>query len=386
MKYIKISFIATFFAFIALIGVLTLGNNRQISELEARTLETFKAPDVKGLLNGTWEKQTDTAFSDQLEFRDFFVSAYYKITFKSYTGDVVQGEGNHLFTAEQKIDDWADYEAKLIKSAEAINKTADELAKNGTKFIFVSIPRKDAVLCDALPEYYTSSDEIYIKAMDVLCSNFNENVIVIDAYTLFNTLPDKGESCYFTTDHHITVNGGMVIYDSIMEQMKNDGFEVLPLTIEDYNVQNVTINGSFNRLLGNSVSAPPEPLLISLKNQDFEYSRKENGKNSSKAIWGKNTNTYAGAYMDDDNEETIVTTSNTEYPNVLITGSSFTNILEALMVPSCHTMASIDYRYNETNKTLIEYAKEAEADYVLFVPSQSNDALSNYAINTHLGK
>lgn len=386
MKYIKISFIAVFIVFITLIGGLTLGNNQPISELEARSLETFKAPDIKGLLNGTWEKQTDTAFSDQLEFREFFVSAYYKITFKSYTGDVVQGENNHLFAAEQTIDDWDEYEAKLIKTAASINKTADELAKNGTKFIFVSIPRKDAIVCNALPEYYTSSDEIYQKAMNVLCSNFNENVIVIDAYTLFKDLPDGGESCYFKTDHHITVNGGMILYNNVMEQIKSDGFDVQPLTIDDYNIQSVTVNGSFNRLIGNSVSAPAEPLVISLKSKDFEYTRKENGKNSGKAVWGENTNTYAGAYMDDDNEETVVTTSSTEYPNVLITGASFTNILETLMVPSCHTMASVDYRYNETGKTLFEYAVETDADYVLFVPSQSNDALSNYAMNIHLGK
>ena len=71
--------------------------------------------------------------------------------------------------------------------------------------------------------------------------------------------------------------------------------------------------------------------------------------------------------------------------NILITGSSFSNVLETLLVPSCHVMASVDYRHNETGKSVEQYAEELEADYVIYIPSQSNDALSISKMKTHLG-
>lgn len=385
MKFVKLFFVILFFTAVCVIGFFTLGNNEKVSQLEARNLETFSIPSVEHLLDGSWESSTNEAFSDQLQFRDFFVSAYYKITFKSYSGDVVEGSNNQLYASQQKIDDWDKYEKQLISIANTMNTIADELSKNGTKFIFVSVPRKDAVIQNYLPKYYTSSDAVYTRAMSVLEEHFNENVIVIDAYKVFKNSPTQGYDCYFSTDHHITFYGGMQIYTDIMSRISEDFKDVDVLEVDDYNVSSVTVNGSFNRLIGNKTVAKPEPLVISLKNKNFTYERTESGKKSQKQIWGTNVNTYAGAYMDDDNEETIVTTSNETYPNILITGASFTNIMETLLVPSCHVMASVDYRYNDTGKSLLQYAKQTDADYVIYIPSQSNNALSISKMKQHLG-
>jgi hypothetical protein len=220
--------------------------------------------------------------------------------------------------------------------------------------------------------------------MEVLVSHLNENVIVIDAYELFTEAYARGEYCYFTTDHHVNLTGALLIYNEITKIIAEDYPELQFTTREDYNVQSVIVNGSFNRLIGQSVKADPEELIISLKKRDFTYTRTDGGRSSSKSIWGTGSS-YANAYMDSDNPETVVITSNKEYPNILITGSSFTNILEVLCIPDCHTMASIDYRENKTGKSVTEYADDINAQYVIYVPSQSTNAHSIGSMKTHLG-
>ena len=384
MKIVKAIFVVVVFAFIGIVGTLTLFNNRAVSDLEARNLQTFQKPDLESVIDGSFSQMMDAAFSDQLEFRDFFVKMYYKVTFQTYNGDVVKGSDNQLFASCQDAPNREKNDKDLINVANEINKIADQLSADGRKFIFVSIPRKDAVMTGFLPDSYTSSDEIYNHSMEVLISHLNENVIVIDAYDLFTEAYKNGEYCYFTTDHHVNFTGGMLIYNEITKIIGVDYPEIQFTTEDDYNIQSVVVNGSFNRLIGQSVKADPEELLLSLKNKDFTYTRTDEGKSSNKKIWGSGSS-YASAYMDDDNPETIVTTSNTDYPNILITGSSFTNLLEVLCVPDCHIMASVDYRENETGKDIKTYADMIDVQYVIYVPSQSNNAHSIGSMKTHLG-
>ena len=101
MKYVKICFMAIFTVFITLVGIMTLNNENKVSELEARSLTLFRKPTAEEVLDGTWENDTNTAFSDQLEFRNFFVSAYYKITMQKYTGDVAEGSNKQLYSSAE---------------------------------------------------------------------------------------------------------------------------------------------------------------------------------------------------------------------------------------------------------------------------------------------
>ena len=383
MKKVKTIFIAVVFAFLGLVGILTVFNDSAVSDLEARSLQRFVAPSLSSVMDGSFSKITDTAFSDQLEFRDIFVKYYYKVTFQKYNGDVVTGEDNQLFASCQDVPDELKNDKELIKIADEMNRIADELAKEGKKFIFVSIPRKDAVMTEFLPESYTSSDEIYKHSMAVIESALNENVIVIDAYDVFQNA-QNGESPYFTTDHHINFTGAMLVYEEIGEVIKKDYPQWEITDRAAYNVEKVVVNGSFNRLIGQSVKSDPEELLISLKNPQFTYTRTDEGVASDKKIWGSGSS-YASAYMSDDNPETVVTTSNEGCPRVLLTGASFTNIFEVLLVPDCSMLASVDYRHNETGKDLLTYAEEAQADYVIYIPSQSDNAHGIKAMKMHLG-
>ena len=59
--------------------------------------------------------------------------------------------------------------------------------------------------------------------------------------------------------------------------------------------------------------------------------------------------------------------------------------MESLSIPSFNRMISIDYRHNKRGNSILDYVKKYDIDYVVFVPSQSTDALSSYYLYTYLG-
>ena len=78
--------------------------------------------------------------------------------------------------------------------------------------------------------------------------------------------------------------------------------------------------------------------------------------------------------------------TNNDGKNIMFVGSSSTNILEALAIPSYNTMVSVDYRHNDTGNGIDYYVNKYDIDYVVFIPAQSNNAFSIERINLYLGK
>ena len=101
-------------------------------------------------------------------------------------------------------------------------------------------------------------------------------------------------------------------------------------------------------------------------------------------MYGK-ANNYEDSYMEGDNAFTVIETNREELPNILYVGSSFTNILETLSVKDFNKMISIDYRHNTSKNSINYYVDAYNIDYVVFIPSQSNDAFSYNMIKKHLG-
>ena len=144
-----------------------------------------------------------------------------------------------------------------------------------------------------------------------------------------------------------------------------------------------TVNGSFNKQVGQSVELNKEELYLTLKD-NLKYTRYENDSVSDLPVWGKGLD-YATAFMSGDRAYTRIETNRENLPNVMYVGSSFTNVLEALTVPSVNRMIDIDYRDNKSGTSIIEYVKKYNIDYVVFVPAQSNNALDGTKIELHIG-
>ena len=376
MKYIKISFIAIFICAISAFFILTIDNHKEVSELEKRTLQTFPEFSIEKLASEEYYNDLTAAFSDQLEFRDMLVKGYYIFQFQRYNGDVVIGENDELYAAYQRVDE--DYYEDLRTNAGYANEVAAEVIDAGADFTFLSIPRKDAIETENLPDSYISSEESYLKAIDILDEVLSDDIQFIDAYDVFKANDDV--RAYYTTDHHITPRAAFMLYHEVIRAC---GMQDYPVE-EHYDVEKTIINGSFNNQIGQSVKSKPEELSM-VPHEETDYERSEDGEKSDLAVF-QSRNTYEDSYMEGDHAYTVIDTDRDHLPNIMYVGSSFTNIMEAVTIRDFNLMVSIDYRHNETGTSIAEYVKKHDIDHVIFIPSQSNDAFSKIMMKKHLGR
>lgn len=376
MKYIKIGFISIFICFIGAFFIMTVDNHSEISYLEKRALRTFPEISVKSLGDEEFYTQLTEAFSDQLEYRDLLVKGYYLFQFQRYNGDVAEGKNNELYSAYQSVDE-ATYLADAEAAAGYINSVSAEVNDAGAEFIFLSIPRKDAVETENLPDSYISSEDLYIKSVDVVENALADNVKLIDAYEVF--AEDRETRYYYTTDHHITPRAALKLYHEILGYTDVADYDVE----EYYDIEKTIVKGSFNDQIGQSVKSKPEELIMKPR-EETEYVRYEDGEKSTLKVF-KSSNTYEDCYMEGDHAYTVIDTDRPGLPNIMYVGSSFTNIMEALSIRDFNVMVSVDYRDNKTGTSIAEYVKKHDIDYVIYVPSQSNDAMGYWKMLEHLG-
>ncbi len=382
MKKLRICFISIFLLILAIFFVKTVTSNREVSDVEKRELVTFPEINKSSIFSSDTYTQLTYAFNDQLFNRDFLVKTYYLFQFQRYLGDVVKGEDNEMFSSVQTGVDYDEYKEDLLDASSYVNDVARELQENDIQFIFLSIPRKDAYLEEYLPSTYTSSRDIYEYGVNILKENLDSSIIFIDALDVFEE--NKGDNhYYFKTDHHINVRGGELLYKEIMN-IVNQKYNAPIYELEDlYDIHSVTVNGSFNKQVGQGVKLSQEELYLTLK-EDISYRRYENDTLSNLSVWSKGTE-YGNVFMSGDRAYTRIETNRKDLPNIMYVGSSFTNVLEALTIPSVNRMVSIDYRDNKSGTSILEYAKKYDIQYVVFVPSQSNNALNPSAIRLHIG-
>lgn len=292
-------------------------------------------------------------------------------------GDVVIGSKNRLFSAPEIITDYEKWKQEAVASAKLINKQAEEVTKNGAVFIYINYPKKNVVETKYLPDFYPDERKDYQTFIQIMRENLSDKVIFIDAYDIFTS--QEKYDCYFITDHHANVRGQQMIYKKVMSIIRKQYPDIEIKTLKDYKIKKQKMSGSFNRRIGNIISAEKEELNLTPNGWKLEYER-----NSKVEIFGKK-NTYANAFMGGDYAYTKITTKKKNAPSVLFCGSSFTNALEALVVPSVSEMISLDYRHNNDKETLAEKAKEYGSDYVIFIPNQSDAHFSYKMVKKHLG-
>ena len=353
--------------------IITLSNNNKYSGVERRNLTTYPELTVKKLLSKKYYDDLTEAFKDQLAFRNHLVKGYFFLNFQRYFGNAVKGNNNQLYSPSQSVENT--YYDKLREVLSLVN---EESSKTNAKFIFLSIPRKDAYQRKDLPKNYNNSYPIYRKQIEVAKNTLNSDIIFIDAYQVFN----EGNiyNCYYSNDHHITPRCAYLLINEINKYTGVQSYD-LESTFE---IKKAIVNGAYNRQLGQTVKSEPEELYVIPKIK-INYIRYENDKLSNKKVFGRGTS-YESAYMEGDMAYTKIVTDNDSGKRILYVGSSYTNILEALSLPSYKLVSSVDYRHNKTGKSISEYVEENKIDYVIFVPAQSTNSFSIDQIKLHLGK
>ncbi len=374
MNKIKKVFIFLFFIVLFFFMIITITNNKTYSSAERRKLSTFPKFSITKLFTAKYYDDLTSAFSDQLAFRKYLVKGYFLFNFQHYYGDAVIGKNKQLYGPSQK-ELSNNYYNNLAKTTKEVNKIANETS---AKFIYLSIPRKDAYMTNELPKNYNSSLSIYQKQVSIVKENLDQNIIFIDAYDVFKN--SNIYNCYYSNDHHITPRCAYLLYNEINKYTNVSSYDLE----NEFNIKQTIVNGGYNRQLGQTVKSPLEDLYLVPKN-NINYTRYENNELSNKQVFGKG-HSYEDAYMEGDMAYTVIKTDNINSKRIMFVGSSYTNILEALAVPSYNTIVGIDYRHNKENKSINDYVIENNIDYVVFVPAQSNNAFSISKIKLHLGK
>lgn len=373
-KTIKKIFVILFIIVLAFFMIFTLPNNKKYSMVERRSLTTFPKFNTKSIISKDYYEKLTSAFSDQLALRKYLVKGYFLFNFQRYFGDAVIGKNNQLYSPSEIRPNKKYYE-ELKDTIGLIN---EESKKINAQFIFLSIPRKDAYMINDLPNNYNSSREIYKKQVEITKKNLDSDIIFIDAMEIFKK--NNMYYCYYSNDHHITPRCAYLLVKEI-----NDNLGIITYSLENtFDVKQVVVNGAYSRQLGQTVKSKMEDLYIVPK-INIDYIRYENDKRSNKTVFGKG-NSYEEAYMEGDNAYTKVITATKNSEKILYVGSSYTNILEALSVPSYELVSSIDYRHNKTKKSINDYVIENDVDYVVFIPAQSNNSYSISQLKMHLGK
>lgn len=385
-RIIQICFCAVVISIISLMGILTLMNNNKRSAKEGRELTTFPKITIKNLMKEEFYTNYTNAFADQLAFREDLIKGYYLVNLQKYTGDVIKGEEDQLFLSPLIIENKESYIKKLKNIIKKdMNSVAKEVTDAGSKFIFISIPRKDVIMEKYLPNSYIKGTKDYIEYVDIIRKNISSNVEFIDSYEVFKKHQDEYYDVYYQTDHHLNIRGSYYIFEQIISMVNKDQNKIKIGKLEDeYTIESRIINGSYNRKIGQSVAGKNEELVLVPKNSNITYTRLDSGKKVNTPILGKG-NTYASAYMGDDFAETVVETNNDNTPNILFVGSSYTNALESLSVYKFNKVVAIDYRHNKTGKSIADYVKEHDIDYTIFICAQSTSSLSVSSIKEHLG-
>lgn len=371
-KTVQKIFIITFLTIITFFMITTLLNNEKVSDVERRELNTFPKFKIENLVKKSYYDDLTSAFQDQLELRQYLIKGYFLFQFQRYYGDAVKGKNNQLYSAEQAKPS-NDYYKNLKKQIENINTKNKEL---NAKLIFLSIPRKDAYMTKELPKTYTSSINIYNKQVEITKQTLDSDITFINAYDVFKK--SGIYNCYYSNDHHTTPKCAYELYKEINKITNTKSYNLE----EEFKINKTVVNGAYNRQLGQTVKSKPEDLYLTPK-RTINYTRYENDKLSNKKVYGKG-NSYEDAYMEGDMAYTRIET-NKKGENIMFVGSSYTNILEALSVPSYNRMLSIDYRHNKTGKSINYYVDKYNIDYVVFIPGQSSNAYSLDKIKLYLG-
>ncbi len=213
--------VITTVSFILFLAVFSIGTffteQKSFSENENRILASAPEINLETLASGEAQQGLVPFASDQLLFRDFFVSL--KTTAEKYSGkgDIggayICDDGYYITkTLEEDLDD-----SVLDRNLEAVNQLFSEGKAKGIKNMsFILAPTAGGVMQDKLPASASVFDQkkrINEAKSTVTSADF------IDLYDSFSKDPDP---LYYKTDHHWTSRGAYLCYTLFCASRKQE--------------------------------------------------------------------------------------------------------------------------------------------------------------------
>ncbi len=222
----RISNIMLIAIFVFFIATLSLGSillkDKDFSEVENRVLSKAPKFSVDSLVKGEYTDSLETYASDQVIFKDTFVTLknqIVKILGRNRVNNTYYADGMYI---QEYIED----EKQLLDNANSIKRWCEQNGYKKNKIFMLLAPNSSEVYKSKLP-----------------CGNINESevgsikkveAVLDDSLTFvapFDTLKKHSdEYIYYNTDHHWTMLGAYYAYEELADKMK-----IKPVKLEQMN-------------------------------------------------------------------------------------------------------------------------------------------------------
>jgi hypothetical protein len=340
-------------AFIALLAVLFISDildpHRAFSDYEKRFLSSLPKWDLDALIDGSLTLDLESAINDQFIGRDLWIQLKAKL--ESGLGKV---ENNGILLGKQGVL----FEKRLTLNPQALNninylmeflEMVSEL-----KVTTVLVPNKEAINPETLPTGFPMLDQLE------LLKEWGKRIPLLDLSVELKA--HSSEYLYYKTDHHWTLKGAYVAYESLM---KSWGYEIKSYeSFSPYEVDGF-LGTYYNQSRFDSIETESigliDPDIISYETDGKTYSSLIN----KEALKG---NDLYGAFLYGNHGYGHIVVRNEAAPRrLLVIKDSYANSLIPMMTSAFDEIDVIDLRqYNGSLQTLL---KQKNYDQILLLQS-----------------
>lgn len=373
---------------------------RASSTSENRTLTTFEAPTVEGVLSGAYQKQFETALSDQAFFREDMLNLNSiwnreigKLAFL-LTGEKDGGRIIAELPGDIMLFDYRGHRTLLQEPFQYDERVAERIVSGAREFGQAAAALSDTrfVLCAVEPSFLSAAgplnayypDPVAGRYVDLLLENLPEGV---DAFAVREDTVEGLLESWYDTDHHFRGTVAAEIYAELYGRLsagREDFGPMYDLTVREIpytlgrgsKARNALYPGITESLTGLAAETPDYPVTLdgeslprshAARVLSGELAAEQAAQDSVDSIY---FNYYAEYFGFD---YAVVTYDNPEAQSdrvLVLVGPSYTQTFEKYLVEGYRKVYVIDPRYFEEYSGdkfhLVEFASEVGADDVVY--------------------
>lgn len=358
---LSVVFLAAVFALSVLFFVLPKAAR---SENEKRVLAERPKLSFSAVADGSFSKQLDSYLADHFPFRDLFVgvNSYAKLLLgENGSSGVYKCADGYLISQQAEFD---------LKKAESNLKNMIAFSKSSKlPTTYMIVPSSGYIMDSVLPRFHKAfrDEEIFTLAQKTLPSGE-----FIDLREAFRKQKD-GVQIYYKTDHHLTSQGSMIMYNAFCDAK---GLKKAEFTLAE------TIDGFYGTAYSKSglwLTKPDAVELWKSQNTAHEVTVKEKDGDT------KSDSLYFRDHLNDmdkypvflDGNHALVTVKNNNCKNgkrLLLIKDSFAHCFTTFLTENYEEICMVDMRY--FRGSLKELVKSESLNELLYLYGVENTATS----------
>lgn len=351
--------------FVLYILVFSIGSlivkDRKFSDMENRNLEQFPEPNMDAVFDGNFMDDFEKYMSDQIIFKDTLVRL--KVLENRVLGQKLVN-GVYFSEDDMLIQKYEIPYNQLDKNLGYINDFATMNPDiNITMFI---APNASYVYEDKLPAYATSYDQA--KALAYIHEKAEPSISVVDCGN--ELLAAKEDYIFYRTDHHWTMNGAYIGYQTLCEAL---GIRATDRSEYDITVANSSFYGTLYSKAPAFNQKKDDIILYDKKDGAYVVEYVDTGESDTSLYTMKNLeikDKYT-TYLDGNHAIIKISSNATSCADeacrhkLLVVKDSYAHSLLPLLADHYSEIYVVDLRYY--HQSVSELARENEIEDLCFI-------------------